>query len=133
MSDETECTQVYLEYLRENGYRPWVDGDGDVVFKYEGKTFLIFVDEDDLSFFRLVFPNFWPIEDEAERVRAWQAATEATASTKVAKVFLVEDDVWASAELFVGEPSDFEAVFSRCVDAVVAGVNTFATHMRSSV
>jgi hypothetical protein len=133
MSDKTECTQVYLEYLRENGYRPQLDGDGDVVFKYEGKTFLIFVDEEDPGFFRLVFPNFWPIEDEAERVRAWQAATEATASTKVAKVFLVEDNVWASVELFMGAPSGFAAVFGRCLDAIMVGVSTFATQMKASV
>ena len=52
-------------------------------------------------FFRLVFPNFWEIESDGERAQALGAAQEATADTKVAKVFLVKDNVWASVELFV--------------------------------
>ena len=87
---------VYLEHLKDEGYRPALDDDGDIYFKKEGKTYLIILDEDDPTFFRLVFPNFWEIESDEERERVVHAASAATAATKVTKVFPVEDNVWAS-------------------------------------
>ncbi|MCL6595365.1 MAG: hypothetical protein K6V73_04045, partial [Firmicutes bacterium] len=55
--------QGYLEFLAEEGYRPRLDADGDVVFKVEGGAYYILLDEDE-EFFRLIYPNFWPLETE---------------------------------------------------------------------
>jgi hypothetical protein len=56
------------------------------------------VSEKDEEFFRLIFifPAFWSIDSDQERTRAMLAAASATAETKVAKVFLVGDNTYAS-------------------------------------
>ena len=125
-----ELTELYFNFLQEEGYRPTVDDDGDLLFKAEGKTFIIFVNEEDPTFFRLVFPNFWPIEDEDEYAKVLDAANLATARTKVTKIYSVNDNVWASAEVFVPEIEDFKKLFGRCMDALRVGFSAFVAIMR---
>jgi hypothetical protein len=126
-----ERLDLYHDFLDHEGYRPAIDKDGDLMFKIEGKTYFVFVDEDDEEFFRLVFPNFWSIEDEDERARAYVAAHDATAQTKVAKVFVVKDDTWATLELFCDPPETVKAVLPRGLLAVQSAVDTFAQIMRA--
>lgn len=123
--------QMYMEYLTQEGYRPSVDGDGDVVFKEEGRTYYIEVDTEDQGYFRVVFPNFWCIESDEERERVLVAANHATMQTKVAKVYLRADgeDTSAAVELFLAHPKDFSAVFQRAMSALKASVRTFREKM----
>lgn len=126
-----ERLDLYHEILEQEGYRPTIDKDGDLMFKIEGKTYFVFAEEDDAEFFRLVFPNFWAIENEDERARAYVAAHDATAQTKVAKVFVVNDDTWACLELFCDPPETVKTVLTRGIAAVQAAVDTFAQIMRA--
>jgi hypothetical protein len=124
-------SEIYSDFLSTEGFRPTQDPDGDLVFKKEGRTYLIICDDEDPTFFRLVFPNFWSIESDAERLQALTAAQEATADTKVAKVFLVKDNVWASVELFVADPAAVAPVFERSMGALESAVNRYAGVMRA--
>ena len=126
-----ERLDLYREFLDQEGFRPSIDGDGDLVFKIEGKTYFVFADPNDAPFFRLVFPSFWSIENEDERAKAYVAAHDATAQTKVAKVFVVEDDTWASLELFCDPPETVRPVLLRGLSAVQSAVDTFAQIMRA--
>lgn len=121
--------EVIMEYLREEGYVPKIDDDGDVMFKCEGRTYYVILDASDEQFYRLVFPNFWSIDDDAERSGVVAAAQAATAKTKVAKVFPVKDDTWASIELFLPNPESFTQVFSRSMSALRAVVQSFRDAM----
>lgn len=122
--------KAYSDFLRSEGYIPELDKDGDIVFKSEGKTYLIIFDDSDELFFRLVFPNFWRIESPREREQVEAAALAATAGTKVAKVFPINDNVWATIELFGTSPEVIKPVFSRCLSALRSAVNTFVNEMR---
>lgn len=95
---EAELQDMYVSFLLEEGYRPEVDQDGDVVFKREGRTYFIAVNEEDPGFFQLVLPNIWPIESEAERLQVLVAADYSNATSKASKVFIMEDDVWVDVE-----------------------------------
>lgn len=126
-----EERQLAVEsFLREEGYAPQRDSDGDVAFKYEGRAYVVVVDEADPMFFRLIFPNFWSIDSEEERAQVAEAALEACRSTKVAKVFPVSDNTWASVELFVEPYDNYRAVFFRSLGALQAATQTFLTTMR---
>jgi hypothetical protein len=94
--------------------------------KQEGKDLFVSSSiERDEEFFRIAFPNFWPIESPEERAKVTQAALDATASTKVAKVFPVQDNVWATLELFCLPPENFKLVFRRSFSALQSAVTTF--------
>ena len=125
-----ERAQMYEAYLREEGYSPKVDEDGDIVFKIEGRVYLIMIPEDDEEFFRIIFPNFWSIGSEEERVKVNTACMEATKDTKVAKVFPVRDNTWASIELFCMPPESFRLVFRRCMSALRRAVDTFVQQVK---
>lgn len=122
--------QAFSDFLKEEGYAPKIDKDGDILFKVEGKSYLVILDENDLEFFRLIFPKFWSIDSDEERAKVEQAALRATSGTKVAKVFPVQDDTWASVELFTSSIEEAIRVFPRSLHALQTAVNTFAGQLR---
>lgn len=122
--------EMYRQFLTEEGFAPRIDEDGDVFFKYEGGNYLVLVDDRDEEFFRLIFPGFWSIESDEERVMVTLAAQHATAQTKVAKVFTVRDNTWATIEMFCSPPENFKSVFRRCLNALRASVVNFQEKMR---
>lgn len=125
--------KLYSDYLEREGYRPTIDSDGDVIFKREGKLYYVDIDTSDASFFRLVYPQFWRIEDGEELARVLLAANTANAKTKVAKVYVLGNltDTSASIEMFFDRPEQFSPVFHRAMSALLAGVANFVEAMRS--
>jgi hypothetical protein len=128
--DKKTIQKMYMDFLAEEGYRPEIDADGDVQFKSEGKTYFMSVNDDDPTFFRLVLANIWPIESEVERTQVFIAVDHSNAQTKVAKAFLVKDDVWVGIELFLPEATDFKDVFDRSMSALGSGVDFFVGKMQ---
>ncbi len=123
---------LFQNYLRDEGFMPKVDSDGDIMFKREGKTYCLFSDEGDREFFRLALPNFWPIESEGERRQVVRAAAEATAEVKVGKVYPVGDNVWATVELLIDPIEGFSKVFKRSLAIIDACIHRFREKMTSA-
>jgi hypothetical protein len=127
--DKTERAQHYVEFLAREGFRPEIDKDGDVEFRFEGGHYGILIDPKDEAYVRVVFPNFWPIEDSQEAERVARACVFATGKTKVAKVYTARDNVWAAAEIFCPSTEAFEQVFPRCIGSIRAAVHNFREYM----
>ncbi len=127
-----QLTKMYTDYLTSEGYQPTLDKDGDVRFKAEGFTYYIIIDDEDERYFRLLFPNFWSIDDGDELARALISANYATMRTKVAKVYVHEDgkNTSASIEMFLDPPDQFAKTFPRCMSALRTSVNTFVERMK---
>jgi len=124
-----ELQKVYVDFLKQEGYVPDVNSDGNVEFKYEGGRYLIVIDPKDKNFFALVFPGFWKVEGDEQRQKALAAANQASMGTKVAKVFVGKTTAIASFEGFLKEPSDFATVFKRAIAGLRLAVKTFADEM----
>ncbi|MDR0402612.1 MAG: YbjN domain-containing protein [Treponema sp.] len=122
---------MYTSYLREQGYQPEVDSDGDVVFKAEGRTFWIDVDDTDLQSFRIVYSNFWEIESLPEKEKVYEVANYINRTTKVAKVYVNsrEDDVSMDANIFIENPEDFKTHFRRMIDLLLFEIREFRDKM----
>jgi len=122
---------MYTNFLIEEGYKPSIDSDGDVVFRVEGKTFWIDIDEKDLESFRIVFSNFWEIESLAEKLKVYEVMNYINRTTKVAKVFMSpkEDDVSMDANIFVNKPEDFKYHFARMLDLLFYEIIEFRDKM----
>lgn len=121
---------IYIDYLETEGFRPSLDEAGDVLFKCEGRSYYLMVDDDDPHYFRLLFPNFWGIDGAPERQRALLAASEVTAEIKVAKVYVLGDDTQATAEMFLADPHDLRKVFERALRALQGAVRRFCEIMQ---
>jgi len=128
--NKAERVRAFSDYLKKEGFVPTIDQEGDIQFKVEGRIYFVVFDEDDEEFFRILFPGFWKIESEEERLRVEAAALKATIKTKVAKVYPVQDNTWASVELFCGTPEHAQDVFIRSLGALQAAVHIFAEAMR---
>lgn len=125
LTTEEDFQEFYMAYLSAEGYKPEVDGDGDVKFKKEVLTYYIIVNSSDAEFFQLALPNIHQIESDGDRADALAAADYSNATSKVSKVFFVGDSVFVTVELFVASPEDFKDVFQRSMSAVLYGANNF--------
>jgi hypothetical protein len=102
--------------------------DGQILFKRQvgpaDLTWLILVDANDPTFFRVTIPTVWQIEDPLERLRVIEAANEASARIKVAKVYVVDDYAWVSVELLLDKPQragkHLDRVLTLATDALLA-------------
>ncbi len=129
---DNKLRAIYINFLADEGYRPKEDSDGDVQFMKEGKTYYIIIDGRDPQFFRISFPNFWPIESEEERRRAYESINHANRFTKVAKFVIGgNNNVSASAELLVADPAASKLIFNRAMGVLTYGFNVFAEKMKA--
>jgi hypothetical protein len=125
-----EIRNLHVEFLAEQGFRPKVDDEGDIHFRFEGRHHFIMETQDE-HYFHLLFPNFFPLADERAVEAAAVAASAASRATKVAKVYLnpAHDNVSASVELLLAEPADVHVHFMRCLDIVGAATGKFLEEM----
>jgi hypothetical protein len=120
----------YLSYLQGAGYQAYIDRDGDVQFQAGNLSFFLSVDPQDPLFFRLVLPNFWPIESQREYDRALRACTQTNRQVKSAKLYLQNNNVWLTVENFMVRSDDFHHYFDRCLAAAELCLTTFRQEMQ---
>lgn len=122
--------KLCMDYLRNEGYVPRIDEDGDVVFKYEGKFFVVTTDNNDPQFLRVVMPNFWVVESEQEKRLAMEVANQVNERIKVSKVVVKRNNhVWAMAEQFIDSTPDLEDFFNRTIRVLKGAADEFAQRM----
>ncbi len=123
--------QTYMSMLSDEGFRPEIDSEGDIHFKYEGGHYYI-TDNCDDGYFFLLFPGFWTIDNVEELGRAVMAANNATAWTKAAKVYIPPHMKSASAtvEVLIASPSDVRKILDRALRSIVSAVERFGNEMR---
>lgn len=129
-----EIRDLHVEFLAEQGFRPKVDDEGDIHFRYEGRHHFI-METPDENYFHLLFPNFFPLSNETEIREAALAASTASRATKVAKVYLnpALDNVSASVELLVARPADVHPHFLRCLGILGTATGKFLEEMSAQL
>ena len=123
--------KLFMRFLREDGFRPKIDEDDDIVFKFEGKTHYIETNELDESYFRLILPNFWQIDTPEEESHALVVMSEVNAEIKVAKIYQRKDSIHATVEMFIYPMEGFKQVFPRCLGCIQAAVAAFRKKMKA--
>jgi len=123
--------KLFMRFLREDGFRPKIDEDDDIVFKFEGKTHYIETNELDESYFRLILPNFWQIDTPEEESHALVVMSEVNAEIKVAKIYQRKDSIHATVEMFIDPMEGFKQVFPRCLGCIQAAVDAFRKKMKA--
>lgn len=124
-------TRLYFDFLETEGYKPTVNEMNDVLFKAEGKTFIISVDEADDQFLRVVFPNFWSIDDNAELARALAMCNTVNSRIKVGKTIVVNNHVWAVAEMFIDSTPQLSDFLPRTLHILRHTAEVFGTLMKA--
>ncbi|PYE52025.1 winged-helix domain-containing protein [Deinococcus yavapaiensis] len=124
---------AYLDFLSEEGFRPQLDQDGDVSFKFEGGHYVLFTRDPDPRFFHLLYPFFFEHDPDEDGPRVLATAMHVTKDVKVAKVYPAGgNDVSASVELFLPNADDFKAVLSQSLSALQYAVRQFRAAMQAN-
>jgi len=127
---KSQLQEMYVTYLRSEGYQPSVDSDGDVNFTAQGQKFYIHVMENDLQSFQIVLSNFLDIGAASNKQKAIEAASTVTRTTRVARVYMTSNGKIAiDAYIFIGNPNDFKLVLNRMVNVIVVARNDFLAEM----
>jgi hypothetical protein len=114
-----QLQETYSSHLAAEGFRPDLTNAGNVRFRREGRTFLIYADEKDPTYFRLAMAFSQEDKSPQARQRRLEGCNVATAEVKVIKCFLDSDgDPNFSAEMFLIVPGDFKMTLSRLLRAM---------------
>jgi len=126
---KADLQSIYLGFLREEGYLPSVDADGDILFKVSGNNYFIIVDENDPQFFRIYTGvSLGAFSAEA----ALNAANYSNMRSKVAKVYIASDGRSAAinTELLLSDPQNFKPVLARALSLMRLAESIFFTRLR---
>lgn len=126
-SPPSMSTSGLYDALTWEGFRPEIDQDGDVKFKWEGRLYFLRLDEDDQSFIRVCAINIAPALNHIEL--AHRCCNEVNANIKIAKAFTIDKGgrpvVWVNAECRYKSTEAFRQQLLNLLGGVRAGVNYF--------
>ena len=123
-------TDLILNFLSQEGFRPTVDEEGDVRFQFEGQTLFIHPEEDDPQLMKL-FGFAWRFDsepeeedDDPELVLALQVAGICSAKHNGIKAIAIPERVIVVVAEQFHEPFEaFKGTFFRLLDAIKACTN----------
>lgn len=80
-------TKKIMSILETWGYKPEVDEDGDIMFRYQLKTLYVVIGNEDDSYVSVMLPQFYEFEDGMETL-VLAVCNKLTRDLKLAKVFV---------------------------------------------
>jgi hypothetical protein len=118
---EKEMQNMYLSFLKEEGFKGKVSNLGNIVFKKEGEEFFIRVSDDELYFEVTSYLNN---EKDGCSNKVKRMINKANGKYKSLKVGTIGDDcntikIYSSSLL--GNKKDFEGIFYRSLNIVGYG------------
>jgi hypothetical protein len=125
---------VLKEFLEKEKMAPQLTTPDELLFQYEGGNYLINAPQDDPAYIRLIFPNFWKINNTEELPKVIRSAFETTQRIKAAKIVLSDkkDNVSTSVEMFLPNEDTFIAVFQRNMAVLKGATAHFISLMQAA-
>lgn len=129
--DKKSLQEMYLAYLKEEGYRGKLDNFGNIFFTRRGWRYYILIDDNDENFFHLLLPKFCEIMDEAEYHKGLVTANMMNCQYKIGKILMVDrgKNVSADVGLFLNDVKDYPKFFDRLLGILRLMANNFIEEM----
>jgi len=109
-------------YLKSEGFSPSIDEDGDIVFKKEGKSYFIEIDDKETSPFFLTLKRGLYEENGFDNQKAIRAA-DAAQEYKGIKVKFYKKTVYVQMEMFLQDVEHFKSTFYRMMSIMSYAMN----------
>ena len=115
-----------VNFLKEKGFSPSIDKDGDVEFKSEGKTHWISILSES-PFFIEIFKMGSSLEGKngLNRNIAIKACNGVNAELPVINAHCDDKDVWFYIELYITSSEEFKSVFEKYLEIMSKSEPTF--------
>lgn len=122
-----EIQDAYTSYLDEQGFRPSLTELGNVLFKAEGRNYVIYVDEKDPTYFRLVVSFTYTDAGEEAQHRRLKALSEVNRTMKSVKAYVgTSGSTDFSIEMFQNKLGDANANLTRMLRQLRAAVSKYS-------
>ena len=113
-----------LAYLRQQGFQP-KEEDFGIFFRYQMLNFLIFTDDEDPLYIRLVLPGIMDV-DQNNREDVLEACNRVTCDVKVAKCFISDNkDVWIACEQLLDQDPKYDDILPRSLHILMVSQQAF--------
>ncbi len=121
-----QLQDTYTAHLAAQNFQPKVTEAGNVQFVRDDKMYVIYVDEADPLYFRLVLAYEEDDKSAQARLRRVEAANHTSAAAKVVKAYVDGDaDPNFAVEMFLAVPGDFRGVLARALRALDAAFEMY--------
>lgn len=106
-----------LNFLKEEGYMPEIDSDGDIAFKIEGKQFYMIISKTDDNPMYVILCRMFNYPDEYSR-ETFILATKELNLYKSIKVTCLNDYYRVGAELYTRDAEHIKGIFYKSVEVI---------------
>lgn len=118
--DETKkrLQNEYVQFLKDEGFMPTVDDDGDVKFKKEGDSYYLRPTNDN-RYFRL--SKWLGNEDKIQNLKIHKSMNATIAKYKAVRIYAVSDysGIWIEVACYLPEEDGFKLIFYRSLNVLV--------------
>ena len=134
--EKPRLQRMYMDFLTKEGFKPELEDQGDIAFKYQDMWYCIEIYDEDLEFGRICLM----VETEfgEDIIYAHIAASKTSGSMKLVKAYIRDGDEKIDGKEFavftVGflliDPGHFKKHFQRMVDEIQEAYNEFNEIMK---
>ncbi len=125
---------MVVSVLQSLGSKPQVDDDGDILVRYQMKTFFVMGanSDDDEDYLVVVFPQMYEIE-EGEETKALVTCNKITREMKLAKVYIepTMKTVSASCDFYYKGEESLKTCLDKAIEILGVVRLTFVKTLRS--
>ena len=109
--------EMVVSALQMLGYKPQIDKDGDILIRYEMKSFFVLGTQTEEDFLSVIFPQFYELE-EGEETKALAACNKLTRDLKLAKVYIDQTfkNVSASCEFYYNDEDSLKMGLEKSLE-----------------
>lgn len=117
-----------LDFLKKQGLAPEME-DGNIVFKYQMRSFKVYREKDDERFLNIAMPFIYDV-DKNNYYDVLAALDKVNQGTKLVKLYISNDGVYVGAEQFLDSDPNFDEIIPRTLDLIMTGRERFYEELK---
>ena len=128
LSSLSKAARMAYDYLQSEGYKPTIDEDNDVAFKYQGYSCYVTNDNDDPTFLSMYIPNVYSVdtEDVSEEYSALTVCNEYNRGKKLVKSTINSNGkICFTAETYICNATDMQEFIETALEFMVRGIGAW--------
>lgn len=125
--------EMVVSVLQSLGFKPQIDDEGDIFFRYQMKTFYVMgSNSDDEDYLVVVFPQMYEV-NEGEETKVLAVCNKITREIKLTKVYIDQTlkNVSASCEFYYNGEESLKTCLDKAIEILGMVRLTFIKTMRS--
>lgn len=124
-----KTSERVLQFLKQQGFCPEIDPDnGNIVFKYQMRTFIYINNDEDEDFFQLALPGIMDVTED-NRDLVLEACNKTNFSIKVIKSCIPRNDVWVFFEILLDSSPEVQDIIPRALAILQGAQQQFYQNM----